>query len=83
MRSCPRCARPRVGAEGAGGVRLDFRQGITLFVRKKIVLEEIRLHDRGAEPGLAVARLRVDARRRLLARVAGGATIGEDLFPVV
>ena len=68
-----------VGPEGAGGVGLDFRQRIALLVGEEIVLEKIRLHDRGAEPGLAFARLRIDSRRRLFARVTTGATLGENL----
>ncbi len=79
-RSCPRCGRAfALVPKARAALVLIFVQRIALFVREEIVLEEIRLHDLGAEPFLALARLRIDSRRRLLARVAGGAALGEDL----
>ena len=70
----------RVRPERASGVGLDLGQWITLVVRQKIVLEKIRFHHRCAEPGFSLARMRIDIRRRLFARMTGGTTLCENFL---
>src|SRR5256714_7404808 len=67
-----------VRAEGASCICLDQAQRITLFVRKKIVLQEVGLRYLGAKPRDRLRALRVGDAGRLFARVTAGATFREN-----
>src|SRR5206468_13027319 len=69
-----------VGRESAGRIRLHFRCWIWFVVRKKIDLQKVRLHHCRPEPRFSFLRARIDIRRRLLARVARDAVLGENFF---
>src|SRR2546423_14064983 len=76
----PALARLCVCSEGAGRVRLDHAQRITLLVPKKIVLQEVWLHDLRAEPCDPLGALRIGRAGRLFARVTTSAAFRENSF---
>src|SRR5947207_5585139 len=69
-----------VCSQGAGRVRLDHAQRITLLVRKKIVLQKVWLHDLRAEPCDPLGALRIGRAGRLFARVTTSAAFRENSF---
>ena len=76
-------ASDRIRGNGPGCVRLDHGNGVAHLAPQEVPIEEVRPHHRFLEPPSPLRRARVDARGRLLARMATGAALGEDaLAPI-